>query len=96
MNLAVWVERQRCCGVTRIAGFRAAGLLPVPAQRVGRLIPERSASVSLGARTLRTRGYQRIRVRLDRRVARDRATSQHLPVDKRWCRGWLGVGMDTP
>lgn len=37
MNLAAWAERN---GVARVSGYRwfRAGLLAVPAQRVGRLI----------------------------------------------------------
>jgi predicted site-specific integrase-resolvase len=37
MNLAVWAERNGVARVTAYRWFRA-GLLPVPARRVGRLI----------------------------------------------------------
>lgn len=65
MNLAVWAERNGVAWVIAYRWFRA-GLLPVPAQRVGRLILVNDPAVeeSGRGRTLVwcTRGYrQRIR-----------------------------------
>lgn len=62
MNLAVWAERNGVAWVIAYRWFRA-GLLPVPAQRVGRLILVNDQSRSLGAGgRWCTRGYrQRIR-----------------------------------
>lgn len=63
MNLAVWAERNGVAWVIAYRWFRA-GLLPVPAQRVGRLILVNDPAVeeSGRGRTLCTRGYrQRIR-----------------------------------
>lgn len=71
MNLAVWAERNGVAWVIAYRWFRA-GLLPVPAQRVGRLILVNDPAV------------EDQRSDLDRRVARVTAwaTSQHLSVDK--------------
>lgn len=63
MNLAVWAERNGVAWVIAYRWFRA-GLLPVPAQRVGRLILVNDPAVEesgAGGRWC-TRGYrQRIR-----------------------------------
>lgn len=59
MNLAAWAE---CNGVARVTAYRwfHAGLLPVPAQRVGRLILVNDAAAETarrgGGRRF-TRGY---------------------------------------
>lgn len=63
MNLAVWAERNGVAWVIAYRWFRA-GLLPVPAQRVGRLILVNDPAVEESGRGRRwcTRGYrQRIR-----------------------------------
>ena len=87
MNLATWAERN---GVARVTAYRwfHAGLLPVPAQRVGRLILVDEAAGSAGPRG-RTAVYARVssadqRTDLDRQVARVTAwaTAQQIPVDK--------------
>ncbi len=87
MNLAAWVERNGVARVTAYRWFRA-GLLPVPAQRVGRLILV-SDSAGEDSRRGRTVVYARVssadqRSDLDRQVARVTAwaTAQQLPVDK--------------
>lgn len=87
MNLAVWAERNGVAWVIAYRWFRA-GLLPVPAQRVGRLILVNDPAVEESGRG-RTLVYARVssadqRSDLDRRVARVTAwaTSQHLSVDK--------------
>jgi predicted site-specific integrase-resolvase len=49
MNLAAWAERNGVARVTAYRGF-PAGLLPVPAQRVGRLILVNDAAVASAAR----------------------------------------------
>ena len=87
MTLAAWVERN---GVARVAGCRwfRARLLPVPAQRVGRLI---LVDVAAGESAAGDRTAVDARVSsadqksdLDRRVARvtARATAEQIPIDK--------------
>ena len=87
MNLAVWAERN---GVARVTAYRwfHAGLLPVPAQRVGRLILVNDA-VAETARHGRTAVYARVssadqKADLDRQVARVSAwaTAEQISVDK--------------
>ena len=87
MNLAVWAERN---GVARVTAYRwfHAGLLPVPARKVGRLILVGDPSVGAGPRA-RTAVYARVssadqKADLDRQVARVTAwaTTQQIPVDK--------------
>ena len=87
MNLAVWAQRN---GVARVTAYRwcRAGLLAVPAQRVGRLILVTDAPVETGARG-RTAVYARVssadqKADLDRQVAwvTAWATTQQIPVDK--------------
>jgi predicted site-specific integrase-resolvase len=87
MNLAVWAERN---GVARVTAYRwfHAGLLPVPAQRVGRLILVNDA-VAETARHGRTAVYARVssadqKADLDRQVARVTAwaTAEQISVDK--------------
>jgi putative transposase len=87
MNLAVWAERN---GVARVSAYRwfHAGLLPVPAQRVGRLIVV-DGPVLEESRRGRTVVYARVssadqRSDLDRGVARVMAwaTTRQLAVDK--------------
>ncbi|ETW23930.1 IS607 family transposase [Mycobacterium gastri] len=87
MNLAAWAERNGIARVTAYRWFRA-GLLPVPAQRVGRLILVNDPAVEESRRG-RTVVYARLssadqRSDLDRQVARVTgwATAQQLPVDK--------------
>jgi predicted site-specific integrase-resolvase len=87
MNLAMWAERN---GVARVTAYRwfHAGLLPVRARKVGRLIlvdePAGEADPRAG-----TAVYARVssadqKADLDRRVARVTAwaTAQQIPVDK--------------
>ena len=87
MNLAAWAERS---GVGRVTAYRwfRAGLLPVPARKVGRLIV---VDESTGDAVFRGRTAVDVRVSsadrnadLDRRVARVTAwaTAQEIPVDK--------------
>jgi len=87
MNLAVWAARN---GVARVTAYRwfHAGLLPVPAQRVGRLILVNDA-VAETARHGRTAVYARVssadqKADLDRQVARVTAwaTAEQISVDK--------------
>lgn len=87
MNLAVWAERN---GVARVTAYRwfHAGLLRVPAQRVGRLILVNDAAAET-ARHGRTAVYARVwsadqKADLDRQVARVTAwaTAEQIPVDK--------------
>jgi predicted site-specific integrase-resolvase len=87
MNLAVWAERY---GVARVRAYRwfHAGLLAVPAQRVGRLILVNDAVAEI-ARHGRTAVYARVssadqKADLDRRVARVTgwATADQISVDK--------------
>lgn len=87
MNLAVWAERN---GVARVTAYRwfHAGLLPVPAQKAGRLIlvDDQPADRS---RRARTAVYARVssadqKPDLDRQVARVTAwaTTEQIAVDK--------------
>jgi predicted site-specific integrase-resolvase len=87
MNVAAWAERN---GVARVTAYRwyRAGLLPVPARRVGRLI---LVDESIGEAGPRARAAVSARVSwadqradLDRQVARVTAwaTTQQIPVDK--------------
>ncbi len=87
MNLAVWAGRN---GVSRVTAYRwfHAGLLPVPARKVGRLILVDEPSES-GDPRFRTAVYARVssadqKEDLDRQVARVTAwaTAQQFPVDK--------------
>ena len=87
MNLAAWVERN---GVARVSAYRwfRAGVLPVPARRVGRLILVDDLIGETGLRA-RTAVYARVscadqKADLDRQVARVTAwaTDQQIPVDK--------------
>jgi predicted site-specific integrase-resolvase len=87
MNLAAWAE---CNGVARVTAYRwfRAGLLPVPAQRVGRLILVNDEGAE-SCRRGRTVVYARVsssdqRSDLDRQVARVTAwsTERQLPVDQ--------------
>ena len=87
MNLATWAERN---GIARVTAYRwfHAGLLPVPAQRVGRLILVDEAAGRAGPRGC-TAVYARVssadqRTDLDRQVARVTAwaTAQQIPVSK--------------
>jgi predicted site-specific integrase-resolvase len=87
MNLAVWAERN---GVGRVTAYRwfRAGLLPVPAWRLGRLIVV-DDPVAATARRSRMAVYARAssadqRADLDRQAARVTvwATTQQIPVDK--------------
>jgi predicted site-specific integrase-resolvase len=87
MNLAVWAERNGVARVTAYRWFRA-GLLPVPAQRVDRLILVDEAAGSAGPQGC-TAVYARVssadqRTDLDRQVARATAwaTAQQIPVNK--------------
>ena len=87
MNLAAWAERNGVARVTAYRWFRA-GLLPVPAQRVGRLILVNDAAAEAPRRG-RTVVYARVssadqKSDLDRQVARVTAwaTTQQMPVDK--------------
>jgi predicted site-specific integrase-resolvase len=85
MNLAVWAERN---GVARVSAYRwfRAGLLPVPARRVGRLIVVDGSQMG---RAGQTAVYARVssadqKSDLDRQVARVTvwATGQQIRVDK--------------
>ena len=87
MNLAAWAERNGVARVTAYRWFRA-GLLPVPARKVGRLIlvDEPTGEAGLGVRTA---VYARVssadqKADLDRQVARvcAWATARQIPVDK--------------
>ncbi|PJE05541.1 IS607 family transposase [Mycobacterium sp.] len=87
MNLATWAERNGVARVTAYRWFRA-GLLPVPAQRVGRLILVNDAVAETAPRG-RTAVYARVssadqKADLDRQVARVTAwaTTQQIAVDK--------------
>jgi predicted site-specific integrase-resolvase len=86
VNLATWAE---CNGVARVTAYRwfHAGVLPVPARKVGRLILVEPAS-GTGPVT-RTAVYARVssadqKADLDRQVARVtvRATAVQIPVEK--------------
>ena len=87
MNLAAWAKRY---GVARVSAYRwfRAGLLPVPARKVGRLILVDDPSVPAGPRS-RIAVYARVssadqKADLDGQVARVTgwATTQQIPVDK--------------
>jgi predicted site-specific integrase-resolvase len=87
MNLAVWAERN---GVARVRAYRwfHAGLLRVPAQRVGRLILVNGAVAEI-ARHGRTAVYARVssadpKAGLDRQVVRVTAwaRAEQIWVDK--------------
>jgi predicted site-specific integrase-resolvase len=87
MNLATWAERN---GVARVAAYRwfRAGLLPVPARKVGRLILVDEPTATAGPRS-GTAVYARVssadqKADLDRQVARVTAwtTAEQIPVDK--------------
>ena len=87
MNLASWAERNGVARVTAYRWFRA-GLVPVPARRVGRLILVENLSVAAGLRSP-TAVYARVsaadqRSDLDRQVARVTAwaTAEQIPVDQ--------------
>lgn len=87
MKLAAWAERNGVARVTAYRWFRA-GLLPVPARRVGRLILVDDPSVPDEPRS-RTVVYARVssadqKADLDRQVARVTAwaAAQQIPVDK--------------
>ena len=87
VNVATWVERN---GVARVTGYRwfRAGLLPVPARKVGRLIVVDEPSATAGPRP-RTAVYARVSwadqtADLDRQGARVTAwaTADRIPVDR--------------
>lgn len=85
--MAAWAERNGVARVTAYRWFRA-GLLPVPARRVGRLILVDDPSVPDEPRS-RTVVYARVssadqKADLDRQVARVTAwaAAQQIPVDK--------------
>jgi predicted site-specific integrase-resolvase len=87
MNLAAWAERNGVARVTAYRWFRA-GLLLVPARRVGRLILVDEPIGEAGPRA-RTAVYARVssadqKADLDRQVARVTAwaTAEQIPVDK--------------
>ncbi len=87
MNLATWAERNGVARVTAYRWFRA-GLLPVPARRVGRLILVDELTGGAGP-LQRTAVYARVssadqKAHLDRQVARVTAwaTAEQIPVDK--------------
>ena len=87
MNLAAWAERNGVARVTAYRWFRA-GLLPVPARRVGRLILVEESVAETG-RAGQTAVYARVsspdqKSDLDRQVARVTvwATGQQIRVDK--------------
>lgn len=87
MNLAGWAERNGVAGVTAYRWFHA-GLLPVPARKVGRLILVDEPIGDAGLRG-RTAVYARVssadqNADLDRQVARVTpwATAEQIPVDK--------------
>jgi predicted site-specific integrase-resolvase len=87
MNLVAWAERNGVARVTAYRWFRA-GLLPVPARKVRRLILVDAPTVPVEPRS-RTAVYARVssadqKADLDREVARVTgwATSQQIPVDK--------------
>lgn len=87
MNLAAWAERNGVARVTAYSWFHA-GLLPVPAQRVGRLILVNDAAAET-ARRGRAAVYAQVssadqKADLDRQVARVTgwATAEQIPVDK--------------
>jgi predicted site-specific integrase-resolvase len=86
VNLTAWAERN---GVARVGAYRwfHAGLLPVPAQRVGRLILVDETIGDAGPQS-RTAVYAQVssadqKADLDRQMARVTAwaTTQGMPVD---------------
>jgi predicted site-specific integrase-resolvase len=88
MDLAAWAERN---GVGRVRACRwlRCGVLPVPAQRVGRGIFVDDSSAGPPARSALTAVYARVssagrKADLDRQVARVTAwaTSEQIAVDK--------------
>jgi predicted site-specific integrase-resolvase len=87
MNLAAWAERSGVARVTAYRGFRA-GVLAVPARKVGRLILVDESAGDAGPRP-RTAVYARVssadqKADLDRQVARVTAwaTAEQISVDK--------------
>jgi predicted site-specific integrase-resolvase len=87
MDLAAWAERNRVARVSAYRWFRA-GMLPVPAQRVGGLILVDEPTGKAGV-CGRTAVYARVcsadqKADLDRQVARVTAwaTTQPFPVDE--------------
>ena len=87
MNLAVWAERNGVARVTAYRWFRA-GLLPVPARRVGRLILVDEPNAAAPPARF-TAVYARVssadqKSDLDRQVARVTAwaTESQMPVHK--------------
>jgi predicted site-specific integrase-resolvase len=87
VNLAVWAERN---GVARVTAYRwfHAGLLPVPARKVGRLVLADEPIGEAGSRG-RTTVYARVssadqKADLDRLVARVTAwaIAEQFPVDQ--------------
>lgn len=87
MNLAVWAERNGVARVTAYRGFHA-GLLPVPARKVSRLILVDEPTGDAGLRG-GTAVYARVstadqKTDLDPQVARVTAwaTAEQIPVDK--------------
>jgi predicted site-specific integrase-resolvase len=87
MNLAMWAERNGVARVTVYRWFRS-GILPVSAQRVGRLILVDDPTGSADRRS-QTAVYARVssadqKAVLDRQVARATAwaTTEQIPVDK--------------
>ena len=87
MNLAAWAERSGVARVTAYRWFRA-GLLPVPARKVGRLILV-DQPIGEAVPRARTAVYARVssadqNSELDRQVARVTAwaTAEKIPVDK--------------
>jgi predicted site-specific integrase-resolvase len=87
MNMAAWAERNGVARVTAYRWFRA-GLLPVPARKVGRLILVDDPFLPAEPRS-RTAVYARVssadqKADLDRQVARVTAwaTTQQIPIDK--------------
>jgi predicted site-specific integrase-resolvase len=87
MNLGAWVERN---GVVRVTAYRwfRAGLLPVPGQRVGRviLVDEPTGRAEVCAHTAVCARVCSVdqKAGLDRRVAGVTAwaTTQQIPVDE--------------
>jgi predicted site-specific integrase-resolvase len=87
MNLAAWAERNGVARVTAYCWFRA-GVLPVPARKVGRLILVDESAGDAGPQP-RTAVYARVssadqKADLDRQVARVTAwaTAEQISVDK--------------
>src|ERR1700758_4784215 len=87
MDLAAWAERNGVARVTACRWFRA-GVLPVPARKVGRLILVDEPAGGAGPQP-RTAVYARVssadqKADLDRRVAGGTAwaTAEQIPVDE--------------